>query len=337
MSYKEAFYNGFYSANKNIMLPLIKMAAQYILLIGLVIVSIISVLGAVLMFGTGMLAALKGFNMENAGALLSSKYLILVVVLAVVLLFYVLIASLAVLFVYGGECGMIARGIKEADFKFELGDFFIEGKRYFGPVFWFTSIVWSAALIVLLLLAASAIPLVSIINSLEGTSAGLSTFIAVLSVLAGSVVLFFLFTGTLAVTMYGTAMMIFNGVTARQASNDAVKVLFRRPSAFGFYLLCVVVYFAVAMIIAGSTVAIVAIPVIGTIIVIPYHLLVQVVQSYLAVLFIAVLFSYYYGVEGQGRTAATFGMTTHAIDISAEAGGQGQSPSHPAAPDEGAH
>lgn len=315
MTYKEVFYKGFDAANKNILLPLIKIGAAYALITGFIIMLIIPVIVAALVSGMEIFTSLKDLNINNIGELLSPKYLILAAVAVLIVLLYILIASLLALYVYGGECGMIARGIREPGFKFTMKGFFVEGRRFFGPVLWFTSIVWTAALIILLLIAASVFPLRAIINTVEGANHSFSTFITILSILAAAVMFLFLSFGTFAVTLYGTAMIVFKGVAPMQASNDAVRFIFRRPSAFGFYLLCVVIYFAVNIMIAGSYVGVAMIPVIGTVLVFPYHLLVQAVQSYTGMLFIAVLFSYYFSAEGLVEGAIS-GMSTVEIDIS---------------------
>ncbi|MBF0458919.1 MAG: hypothetical protein HQK99_13610 [Nitrospirae bacterium] len=336
MTYKEAFYKGFDAANKNIMLPLIKIVTAYTLLIGFVTVLIIPVIVAALVFGMGIFTSLKDLNINNIGELLSTKYLLLAGVAALIVLLYILLASLLALYIYGAECGMIARGIKEPGFKFTMKAFFIEGKRFFGPVLWFTSIVWTAASIIILLIAASVFPLRSIINTVEGANHSLSTFITILSILAGAVIILFLSTGTFAVTLYGTAMMVFKGVRPMQASNDAVRFIFKRPSAFGFYMLCVVIYFAVNIMIVGSYVGVAMIPVIGTVLILPYQILVQAVQYYLGILFIAVLFSYYYSAEGLGEGAIS-GMSTTSIDISPQVSAPELSLPPQAGLDEGVH
>ncbi|KWT91950.1 hypothetical protein [Candidatus Magnetominusculus xianensis] len=304
MTYKEIFYKGFDTTNKNILLALVKMAASYALIIGFVIVLIIPLIVAAAAFGTGIFTSLKDFDVYNIGSLLLSKYLALAVVLALIVLFYVVIATFVAMYVYGGVCGMIARGIRDTGFKFSMEGFFAEGKRLFGPVLGFTSIVGAAVIIILLLLAASVFPIRSILNTLADAGRPLSMFMSYFMIMAAVVILFFLFTGTLAITFYGTGIMIFKGMTAMQAANEAVRFIFKRPSAFGFFLLCMGINFFVNIMIAGSTIGVAIIPVIGAVAVFPYQILVQAVQYYLGILFIAMLFSYYFKHEGLDIAAA---------------------------------
>ncbi|MBF0567347.1 MAG: hypothetical protein HQK95_00625 [Nitrospirae bacterium] len=335
MTYKETFYKGFDAANKNILLVPVKMAATYALFIGFVIVLIIPIVVAALAFGTGMLASLKDLNINNIGELLSSKYLVLAVVIAAIVLVYITAASFVALYVYGGSCGMIAGGIRDEGFKFQMSGFFSEGKRFFGPVLGFTTIVGAVVIVILLLLVASVFPLKSIIHVLEGMNESLSMFMATLSVLVAAVTFLFLFAGTFAITFYGTAALVFKGAAATQAANEAVRFIFKRPSAFGFYMLCVVIYFSANVMIAGSVFGVALIPVIGTVMVFPYHLLVQAVQYYMGILFVAVLFSYYFGVEGQGSAPPISEMSTAAIDTSSGVPEPETFPAQQVDPDEG--
>ncbi|MBF0556880.1 MAG: hypothetical protein HQK96_20385, partial [Nitrospirae bacterium] len=262
--------------------------------------------------------------------------LVLAVVIATIALVYITAASLVALYIYGGSCGMIAGGIRDAGFKFQMRGFFKEGKRFFGPVIGFTTIVGAAALVILLLLAASLFPLKSIINTIEGMSKSVSTFMAILSMMVAAVTFLFFFAGTFAITFYGTAALVFKGAAATQAANEAIRFIFKRPSAFGFYMLCVVIYFAANVMIAGSVFGVVMIPVIGPVMVFPYHLLVQAVQYYMGILFISVLFSYYFSVEGQ-CPAAISEMSTAGIDTSSGVPEPETSPAQPAGQDEGVY
>ncbi|MBF0319162.1 MAG: hypothetical protein HQL01_05085 [Nitrospirae bacterium] len=337
MTYSEAFYKGFDTANKNLLLALVHMAATYIMAAGLVIVLIIPVAVAAVSFGGVMFTSLKDINIDNIGQLFLGKYLALVVVVAAIAMVYVLIATLVGLYIYGGSCGMLARGIKEERFKFTMEGFFAEARRLFGPVLGFTSVVGLVALVVLVLIVASVFPLSYIIESLESANQSLSTFLMILSILAGAVIFFFMFAGMFAVTLYGTAIVVFKGMPAMQSFNEAVRLILKRPAIFLFFLVCAIIYFAVNVMILGGMFSVVMIPVIGTILMFPYQLLIQGVQYYLGILFIAVLFSYYTGIEGGQLSSTTFDTSTAATDTSLSAFVPETSPHQQGDKEEGVH
>ncbi|MBF0515642.1 MAG: hypothetical protein HQK97_00800 [Nitrospirae bacterium] len=311
MNYKEIFYKGFDAANKNLLLVLVKLAAAFVMVAGVVI----AIIGLILVFGAGALASLKHYNFDNLSQLLTSNYLILAIVVVLIILVFILFASIAALYIYGGTCGMIARGIKERGFKFTMSGFFAEGNRYFGALLWFTSVVGAAAMVILLVLAASVFPLKYIINTMGDMNRMLSTFMTILSVLVGIVIFLFLVAGILAVTFYGTAAMVFKGTTAMQATGEALRFILKRPWAFWFFMICTGASIIANLMIATGLIGVSVIPGIGAVLAIPYQMLVQIVQVYIGLLFIAVLFSYYFEAEGLG-SATIFDNSNHAADTS---------------------
>ena len=102
---------------------------------------------------------------------------------------------------------------------------------------------------------------------------------------------------SIALTLYGTAVIVLKGTGPWQATKDTIKYLYRNPAALWLYCLIFGGYVLATffLVLLGTPFSL--IPIIGAIIAIPYQIFSYAVQSYLGLVIVAVIFIYYFSTE----------------------------------------
>jgi len=175
--------------------------------------------------------------------------------------------------------------------------FMDEAKKLFLRMLGFTSVIgliFIVAAFFLGLLGGGIAAIVSYAQSQDSTLAlFFGTFFSlILIILALSFIL-----GILSVTLYGIAALYFKGSGAFRSINDAVKFLIRYPNGFWLYAVLFIGYLLATFLLGLLNYPFTLIPFLGTILSFPYQLFSYVVQTYLGLVIIAIVQSYYYAKE----------------------------------------
>jgi hypothetical protein len=226
-----------------------------------------------------------------------SKYFGLVLIVIGGFLIYILLAATFSICVFGGTVGIIGKALRDKTLKFSMHTFFSEAKRLFLPMLGFTSlvgIILIATAFVLGVLGGGIVALVSFVKSQDST---LALFLGLFFSLILVIIALIFLLGILAITMYGTAVLSMKGLGPVKSLKEASHYILRHPNAFWLYsiLLGGYVLSSFFLILLGYPFKL--IPVIGTIISLPYQFISYTFQTYIGLAIIATLFTYYYSTE----------------------------------------
>ena len=314
MTYIDAIRDGVRVVNRNWQLLVVKVVAA--LANCLLFVILVAVPAAVVLVSagidTGSLAGLENVSDAIAGFL--SAYAGMTIFVLLFLLLYLLVVSVIVVFVYGASAGVIASGLREREGTFSLSLFFREGRRLLMPMFAFLTVAGLliiAAMIVAVLVIAG---IAGVVSSVGHDAGGLSYLIAVLAVIAGISVMLFISTFALAVTFYGTAILVLEGRGAFESVRRAVVYLYRSPAAYWFYCILMAGTVAIAAVFALAGLAVNRLGMWGLFLALPFQILSYAAQGYAGLVVTGSLFSYYlYG-------GSIGGMSTSRICTSSRPG-----------------
>ncbi len=103
----------------------------------------------------------------------------------------------------------------------------------------------------------------------------------------------------LAITIYGFAALYFKKTGAFKSIKEAVNFLLKYPNGFWLYTVLFLGYFIILFLLGLLSYPFTLIPIIGTIISFPYQFLYYALQTYLSLVVIAIVLSYYYSKEFQ--------------------------------------
>ncbi|MBF0344411.1 MAG: hypothetical protein HQL06_09305 [Nitrospirae bacterium] len=310
MTFTDSFKKGFEVVNKNWAVVAIQLTAIFITLTGFVILIAVPLVLAVVVFGSNLSGILNNFSIEHLASLLTSKHLTIAILLALLFTLYMIIVMLILFFLYGASCGVLARSIKDPHYEFTINGFYVEGKRMFFPLLGYNTVIGLIATAEVIALIVCYFPVSFLIENTSENSSQMANFLEIFAVLISLTVLFFLVSGTLSVTVYGTAILALRGGGVFQTVKASVLFIINKPSAYWFYLVCILGFLgcSLAMMMFGFIISM--LPYVGKVLSIPFQLLLQVAQSYMGFLVIASVFSYYYGANVDG--------STHSLGILAE-------------------
>jgi hypothetical protein len=300
MKYIEAIKDGFGLINKNWQLVLIQVCMVFASILGFFIIVGIPLAIAFIIFGidlTGLADFRDIFGMLRGPSDILSKYLGFILIIIASILLYILVIAVLGMYLFGGSVGIIGMSIKEKTLKFSMRRFMDEAKRLFLRLLGFTSVIgliFIVAAFFLGLLGGGIAAIVSYAQSQDSTLAlFFGTFFSlILIILALSFIL-----GILSVTLYGIAALYFKGSGAFRSINDAVKFLIKYPNGFWLYAVLFIGYLLATFLLGLLNYPFTLIPFLGTILSFPYQLFSYVVQTYLGLVIIAIVQSYYYTKE----------------------------------------
>lgn len=300
MTYSEAIKSGFRLVNDRWQLVAVHAAVMLFNCLGFFIMVGIPLGIAFIIFGldlTGLAEIREVLGVLKNPSELISKYFGLVLVVITSFLLYILMVTTIWLYVFSGSVGILGQGILEPSRKFSMRAFFSEARRLFFPLMWFSlfiCLIFIAIAFVLGLFGGGIAAVTSAARSQDSTLAlFLGIFFSLVLILVGLSIIF----GALSVTIYGIAILFFKGEGAIRSFQTAVKFLWSHQNAFWIYVLLlsgyILVSFALMLVIYPFNL----IPIIGTIISLPFQILSYIVQGYLGLVVVSIIFIYYYDSE----------------------------------------
>ncbi len=228
---------------------------------------------------------------------LVSKYFGLILIILACFLLYISLVTTAGLYVFGGSIGVIGRGILDPDAKFSLKGFFREAKRFFIPLMWYSLLVGLVFLFIAFALGLFGGGVAAVVNAAKSQDSTLALFLGIFFSLVLVLIGLSILLGTLAVTVYGIAVLFFRGEGAVASFRIAFRFLWNRQQAFWLYVILLSGYVLLSFFIMLIVYPFNLIPIIGTIISFPIQMISYIVQSYLGMIILATIFHYYYESE----------------------------------------
>lgn len=318
MTYGETIKEGFGLIHRNWQLIVIQLAASVVGCVGFFVIVGIPLAITLIMLGIdlaelGNIKDMLGMLKEPSG--LISRYRGLIVVLAASLIVYLLSVSIIWLYCLGGSAGLIRTSIKEPSVGFSMKGFLLEGKRLFLPLAGYmlgVGLMFAGALFLWGALGGLAV----FVPHLLGLYGLLGVFMKVLFTLSVMFFGFIFILGLMALSIEGLVVLVFEGTGMRDSLKKGYDCLKERPETLGLYTLFIVGYFLIYFLLALIGFPFKYIPVIGTLLTLPFQLLSYLLQGYLCLAMLASSFAYY---------VSTFGRSIAEEGISPE-GGPGQGP-----------
>jgi hypothetical protein len=308
MTFGEVIKSGFHIINRRLQLVGVQAVLMIINCIGFFIIVGIPLGIAFVIFGldlTGVSSAQDVLGMFASPSVFIAKYLWLVLAVVVFALLYFLLVTTLGLYVFSGSAGVVGRSVVEPSLPFSMKQFLGEAGRFFIPMMWYAVLVSFLFLAIALVLGLGGGGAAAIVSAAKSQDSTLALFLGIFFSLVLALVVISVILVFLAVTVYGIAVLYFRREGSWKAFREAGAFLWKRPDAFWLYTLAFLGY------VCGSFFAMVIsypfhlIPIIGTIISFPLQLLSYVVQGYLGLVVLAIVFSYYYEAEIKHKTAAT--------------------------------
>jgi hypothetical protein len=304
MSYAETIKSGFKIVHKRWQLIAVQAGMMLFNCIGFFVMVGIPLGIAFIIFGLDLtgLAEIKDLIglLRNPVELLS-KYFWLVLIVATSLLFYILVITTLGLYIFSGSVGMICRALIEPASKFSMRAFFGEARKFFFPVMWFTLFVGAVFIMITFILGLFGGGIASLVSAAKSQDSTLALFLGIFFSLALALLGLGVILITLAVTVYGIAVLFFRGVGAIKSFKEAFLFLWNHQNAFWLYVVLVVGYILASFVIMLVVYPFNLIPIIGTIISFPFY----VVQGYLGLVIIASILTRYYETEVRRSGAET--------------------------------
>jgi hypothetical protein len=299
MRYIEAIKEGFKLIHKIWQLVLVQLSMVFISGIGFFVFVGVPLAVAFILFSVD-LTGITGkdiFHLLKEPSEIISKYFGIILFVILGLLIYFLAVITFSIYVFGGSVGVIGKALENRTLRFSMHLFFSEAKRLFLPMLGFTTLVGILLIFVAFvfgILGGGVVALVSFVKSQDSTLAlFLSLFFSLILILF----LLTLFLGILSITIYGTAVLSIKGIGPLKSLKDAFLYIMKRSQAFWLYLLLLGGYILISFIVILLGYPFKLIPVIGTVLSIPYQLILYVFQTYIGLAIIATIFVYYYSTE----------------------------------------
>ncbi len=246
---------------------------------------------------TGLAQMKDLLSMLKNPAELLSKYFGLVLIVLSSLLLYILLVTTIGLYVFGGSVGFIGRSILEPELKFSVRGFLAEAKRLFFPIMWFSLVAGIAFIFIAFILGLFGGGVAAIVSAAKSQDSTLALFLGIFFSLVVILIGVSLVLAAIAVTVYGIAALFFKGQRATRSFVEGFRFVWRHQNAFWLYVILLLGYVIVSFIVMLIVYPFNLIPIIGTIISIPFQLLSYVIQGYLGLVIIAIVFTYYYELE----------------------------------------
>lgn len=337
MTYSEALKSGFSLINHRWQLIVVQVGTMMINCMGFFIMVGIPLGIAFIIFGldlTSIADAKDIFSIFRHPAELFSKYFGLILLVVTSFLIYLLVAATFGLYVFGGSIGTIGMTLLEPDTKFSMSGFFKEAKKIFFPLMWFSFAAGMIFLILAFILGLFGGGIAAIVSAAKTQDSTLALFLGIfltlILILIGLSIIF----GVLSVTVYGFAILFFKGEGSLKTLKKALGFIWNNQKAFLLYVFLFAGYFFVSFMMMLLVYPFKLIPIVGAILSFPVQILSYIVQSYLGLVVIASVFSYYFNSEvkkpepsPEALSEANISDSTIAEDISGpQAPVQGQAP-----------
>jgi hypothetical protein len=300
MTFVEAIRDGFRLVNRNWQLILIQISMLFISAIGAFIIVGLPLAIAFIIFGidlTGLTDVRDVLGMLRGPSDILSKYLGLVLIILTSILLYILVVALLGIYVFGGSIGIIGRSLRDNSLKFHMGVFFGEAKRLFLRLLGFTSVIGVISIIAFFFLGILGGGIAALVSFAQTQDSTLALFFGIFFSLILFVIALFVILGIVSVALYGMASLFFKDTGPAKSVTEATRYLIRNPNAFWLYAVLSLGYLVAFFMLILLSYPFTLIPVIGTILSFPYQLISYTFQTYLGLMIIAAIFSYYYATE----------------------------------------
>jgi hypothetical protein len=300
MSYSETIKNGFRIINSRWQLIVVQAVMMLLNCVGFFIIVGIPLGIAFIIFGldlTGLAEMKDIMALIKNPAELVSKYFGLILIIIACFLFYVTLVTTVGLYVFSGSIGIIGRSILDPSSKFSSKSFFSEARRLFFPMMWYSLLVGLVFLGITFALGIFAGGIAAVVSAARSQDSTLALFLGIFFSLVLVLIALSFILGTLAVTVYGIAVLYFKGGRATASFRAAFRFLWNRQQAFWLYVILLAGYVLLSFFVMLIVYPFNLIPIIGTIISFPFQILSYVAQSYLGLVILAIIFNYYYEAE----------------------------------------
>ncbi len=298
MKYIEAMKDGFLLINRHWPLVLIQVGMMFISIIGFFIIVGIPLAIAFIIFGIDLteLTHLKDiFRILSGTSDLLSKYIGLILIVLASFILYFLMVTMLGIYVFGGSIGVIGRSIRDKTRKFTSRAFLEEAKRLFLRMLGFTSVIGVFLIVVFFVLGIFGGGVASLISYAQSLDSTLALFLVTFFSLIIVIVALTLIIGIISVTLYGFASLYFKGTGAFKSISEAVKFLVHYPNGFWLYTVLFIGYLVASFFLGLISYPFTLVPVIGAFFSFPF--MSYLFQTYLGLVIIAIIFSYYYAKE----------------------------------------
>ncbi|TAN39830.1 MAG: hypothetical protein EPN25_09925 [Nitrospirae bacterium] len=300
MTYTEAIKSGFRLVNSRWQLIVIQTVMMLFNCIGFFIMVGIPLGIAFIIFGldlTGLSDMKDVLSLFKNPAELISKYFGLILIIIACFLLYVLMVTTVGLYVFSGSVGIIGRSVREPSFPFSMRGFFAEARRLFMPMMWYSVLIGLIFLVITFALGLFGGGIAAIVSAARGQDSTLALFLGIFFSLLLVLTGLSLILGTLAVTVYGIAILFFGGEGSLKSFTAAFRFLWSRQQAFWLYVILLAGYIFLSFFIMLIVYPFNLLPIIGTLISFPFQIMSYIAQGYLGLIILAVVFNYYYETE----------------------------------------
>jgi hypothetical protein len=300
MKYIEAIKDGFRLINKNWQLVLIQVGMVFMSSIGFFIIVGIPLAIAFIIFGIDLTALTETrdiFRMLRGPSDIISKYLGLILIVVASFILYILVVAVLGIYLFGGSIGIIGRSIEDKTLKFNIRVFLEQAKRLFLRLLGFTSVIGLIFLVAAFFLGLLGGGIAAIVSFAQSKDSTLALFFSTFFALILLIIALTLILGILSLTLYGFASLFFKGTGAFKSINEAVRFLVKYPNGFWLYAVIFIGYLLASFLLILIGYPFTLIPVVGTILSFPYQLISYAFQTYLGLVIIAIILSYYYSKE----------------------------------------
>jgi len=300
MKYIEAMNDGFRVINRNWQLVLIQVTMVFVSSIGFFIIVGLPLAVAFIIFGidlTGFADVRDIFNVLQGPSDIISKYLGLILIILSSVILYILVVAMLGIYLFGGSIGVIGRSIGDKTLKFTVRMFLDESKRLFLRLLGFTSVIGLILIVAAFFLGLLGGGIAAIVSYAQSQDSTLALFFSTFFSLILVIVAFMLILGILSITLYGFAALFFKGTGAFRSIKEAAKFLMKYPNGFWLYTVLFIGYLLASFLLILLGYPFTLIPVIGTILSFPYQFILYAFQTYLGLVIIATILSYYHSKE----------------------------------------
>jgi hypothetical protein len=297
MTYISVIKEGIATVNKNWQLVLLHFGAMLASCIGFFVIVGAPVAIAFIMFGLDFTEILRLKDIYSAfggTAKLFSKYFSIALLIILSILIYFILVMMLWIFMLSATTGILKENIINPDIKYSFHRFLSEGKKYFMPLFWFSSLVGIIFTGIAFVLGIAGGIASGIIEMAKSQAAALALFLGVFFSLILFLAGFILIIAVVSVTVYGIAYIAFNKTGSLETMKGVVGYLFSRPSSIGFYAVLIAGYMLAGFIVILVGFPFTMIPLIGPLLSLPYQIVTYFIQGYVNLLMMASIFIYYY-------------------------------------------
>ena len=307
MTFGEAIKSGFHIINRRLQLVGVQAVLMIVNCVSFFIIVGIPLGIAFVMFGldlTGISHARDIFSLFTSPSDFIGKYLWLVLMVVVCALMYIALVTTLGLYVFSGSAGVVGSAVREPSSPFSMKQFFAEARQFFFPLLWYAFLTGLVFIVIAFMVGLFGGGIAALVSAAKTQDSTLALFLGIffsLVLALGSVGVLLLF---LAVTVYGVAVLYFRRVGVWKAFKDAGAFLRKRQEAFWLYALLFLGYISGSFVTMLISYPFHLIPILGTIISFPLQLLSYVVQGYLGLVVLAVVFVYYHELEIKGEAPA---------------------------------